>query len=631
MHSLIVPNSNASPVGFFRSGSLAWVGVALGLVFLACGLWFWEGGLTDPEGVAFTRQGWEERPLLERIFDPSKSDWGEYQGRELATFFNYLDACWYRMLVGQNLGYWLAPLSGMLSYLLGGWVLGWFVRREGGSRLSALAMMTLFWSSSTAAVTMAYYHRSSRPCLLPLLLGLLLFGLDRIRRPAATSAGRWADAAAVLFISTILGLVDRQGFAHSLMAGGLFIGYSFVFRRGGFLIGFAPMVGSVLATIYDVWLGPQIIHAVNGYWPSLEFQRFSPGELLNNKVVHLQAAEFMTWSAFHALGGWVIGSIMLGALAVGVIASGRWKESANEGKRRSWPLQAVFLIGITCAVAAGISLSFAAMILRMEAIHTLFSPRLYYYPTSIHAWLLFGVTAGVTTILRNRGGRTYFFTHTALMFTIGANLFSWHQDDSALKRCSWFSSVRADSRYLQDSLRESRPHPAMDLGYAKLFEKMEALAPNMRTRKEPRVYFGNGIYNGEFRADRWLYWANQEATLKIRPHKAGLHEITLALYDEGRGEPNAIEILLGEKVIGSASIPKSGGWSDISLRVDLPRRESRIQLRCSLPNRDFPIKFPGAFTSLLYPASFGIGIPKINAIPSQTEHPFDSQSNQPTK
>jgi hypothetical protein len=631
MFSLIVPNSNSRPIGFLRMGKLAWAGLGLGLFFLVCALWFWEGGLTDPEGAAFTRQGWEDRPLIQRIFDPAKSDWGEYQGRELATFLNYLDACWYRMLVKKSLGYWLAPLSGMVSYLLGGWVLGWFVRREGGGRLLALAMMTLFWSSSTAAVTMAYYHRSSRPCLLPILLALLLFGLDRIRRPAATTAGRWRDAGVVLAISTTLGLVDRQGFAHSLMVGGLFIGYSFVFRRGGYLLGFAPIVGSVLATIYDVWLGPQIIHAVNGYWPDLKFQRFSSDELLKNPMIHLQAAEFMTWSIFHALGGWVMGSIMLGALVVGVIVTGRWKENAAEGTRRSLLLQAVFLIGITCAVTAGISLSFAAMILRMEAIHTLFSPRLYYYPTSIHAWLLFGVTVGVTTILSHHDRRTHVLTLGALVMTIGANLFSWHQDDAALKNCSWFSSVRADSRYLQDSLREGRPHPAMDLGYAKLFEKIENLAPDMRTRKEPRVYFGNGFYNGEFRAGRWLHWVNQEATLKVRPHRAGLHEITLSLYDEGRGEPNLIDLLLGEKVIGSAKIPASGGWSDVSLQVDLPKGESRIKVWCSLLNRDFPIKFPGAFTSLLYPASFGVGIPEINTLPPPIENPSDSLAKQPSQ
>ena len=110
---------------------MAVIAFFLGLIFLGVSLWFWQGGLMDGEGTVFTRQGWDERPLLERVFDSAKSDWGEYQGRELATLLNYFDSLWYLNLVSRGLAEWLAPLSGMVSYLFGGWVLGWFAQRQG--------------------------------------------------------------------------------------------------------------------------------------------------------------------------------------------------------------------------------------------------------------------------------------------------------------------------------------------------------------------------------------------------------------------------------------------------------------------------------------------------------------------
>lgn len=308
----------------------------------------------------------------------------------------------------------------------------------------------------------------------------------------------------------------------------------------------------------------------------------------------------------------MVGGIVFVGLVVGVIRGGRWKSHLkNQGGRG---VLVFLLLSGACvgAIVAAIVVSFAAMILRMDAIHTLFSTRLYYYPTSIHAWVLFGVALGAISLPKlGLGLRLY---QGLLWFAILANLFSWKTHLDALWRCPWFTVVLTESRVLQKSIREGRADPAMDLTFAKLFARIAKIDPVMKKVKAPKATIGDGFYNAEFRAGRWLHWLEDEGFLKLSPAKAGEHILKLGLYDEGRGVPHKIEILQNDQVIGTYTIPSSGGWLDLNLKIDLPKGETRLLFRGSLPKRLFPIRFPAAVTSLSYSTSFALSIPEINRL-----------------
>ena len=588
------------------------ISLSLGFAFLALSLWFWEGGMMDGEGTVFTRQGWDERPILERVFDPAKSDWGEYQGRELATLLNYLDSQWYRKMVERGMGGWLAPLTGMLSYLFGGWILGWFSWRRGCDRVTSLSLMLLYWGSLTASVTMAVYHRSSRPCLLPVLLLLLTFGFDRIHSPATTPFGRWCNASVALLLSLILGLIDRQGFIHSLLAGGAFFVFAYLRQNGGYRIAISTALGSGLAIFYDVVLGPAIIDRVNGYRPSLEFQRIDLRILFEDSKFLAQSMEYTSWAIFHSIGGWLVGSVVVIVVIAAFVKGETWKAHSSGLRGRGMPIFLLLTGGCVAAVGAAILVSFAAMIVRMDAIHSLFSTRLYYYPTSIHTWVLFGIAVGYASL--PKAGASLRMYQGVIGIAILANLFSWKSHLDSLWRCPWFSVVMTDSRSLQKSIREKTADPAMDLTFAKLFARIAKEDPVMKKLKTPKVTIGDGFYNAEFRAGRWMHWVDDEGFLKVSPVKAGTHVLKIGFYDEQRDMPHIIVVFRDDRVIYTQTLPSSGGWADAELKIDLPKGETRLLFRGSLPRRQFPIKFPGAVTSQTYSTRFALGIPEITRV-----------------
>lgn len=151
------------------------------------------------------------------------------------------------------------------------------------------------------------------------------------------------------------------------------------------------------------------------------------------------------------------------------------------------------------------------MIVRMDAIHSLFSTRLYYYPTSIHTWVLFGIAVGYASL--PKAGASLRMYHGVIGIAILANLFSWKSHLDSLWRCPWFSVVMTGSRSLQKSIREKTADPAMDLTFAKLFARIAKEDPVMKKLKTPKVTIGDGFYNAEFRAGRWMHWVDDEAFL----------------------------------------------------------------------------------------------------------------------
>lgn len=90
--------------------------------------------------------------------------------------------------------------------------------------------------------------------------------------------------------------------------------------------------------------------------------------------------------------------------------------------------------------------------------------------------------------------------------------------------------------------------------------------------------------------------------------------LKIGFYDEQRDMPHIIEVFRDDRVIYTQTLPASGGWADAELKIDLPKGETRLLFRGSLPRRQFPIKFPGAVTDQTYSTRFALGIPEITRV-----------------
>lgn len=159
-----------------------------------------------------------------------------------------------------------------------------------------------------------------------------------IRRKVSWENIKAANASVALLLSLILGLIDRQGFIHSLLAGGAFFVFAYLRQNGGYRIAISTALGSGLAIFYDVVLGPAIFDRVNGYRPSLEFQRIDLRILFQDPKYLAQSLEYTSWAIFHSIGGWLVGSVVVIVVIAAFVKGETWKAHSSGLRGRGMPI-----------------------------------------------------------------------------------------------------------------------------------------------------------------------------------------------------------------------------------------------------------------------------------------------------
>ncbi|MEZ4752624.1 MAG: hypothetical protein R3B54_18905 [Bdellovibrionota bacterium] len=232
-----------------------------------------KGGFLDVESQAFLLNYTSGRGVLERIFDVARNDWNCYQARELSYAVDLLDAKFIQASASAGFLHFLSLSHYLLLFAIG-WLHFFFMRRHFPEVPFWLSVGLLLAYFTTPSSMIASFFRSSK-----ILVGFFLYVLlwvsfletarwdwTRIKRLAPVLLGLFA-----LFV--LMTLADRQGFFFCCALALVFGAAAWLYReaRWYWLCGIC-VAASVVNTVYNLYLGPQLILSINGYYPDFSFQ-----------------------------------------------------------------------------------------------------------------------------------------------------------------------------------------------------------------------------------------------------------------------------------------------------------------------------------------------------------------------
>jgi hypothetical protein len=457
------------------------------------------------EALGFLQHYWGEGSVLERILDPQAVDY--YRGRELSYAVDFLDAQWMRFLLGRGMVFFLAPSALLASLALVG-----LTRRLGPRAFPGLGAPALWLgllvllSNFVFLSTMGIYYRSTKTLLAPLLLALLLLALAEARQPRL---GPRAGFGAVLGLAVALCLLDRQGLFFSLLTT-LSLGVLWAVTRRGAALALGGLIAIVLWALYNHILGPALIHAVNGYWPDMSFQRLRPA-CLTEPSLWVDAAGI--------LGDWVSALLaglpprLLGTAAVAGAVAWGW---AGRHQPRRLVAAAVGALAVAVALVAMV-----ALMLERHPPVSWTGNRLWYYPLSTQV-LLTVVFLWVGEGLVVRGwGRSV--VPVVLGAVVVANVALWPALDLRMHTTPAFAEQKRQASLLVESLEGEAAAPSL-AGHGRrfYFDILDRFAP-LAARAAPQASEGAGIGLAEIREGALTAWCDRESQIVPRTARGGPH------------------------------------------------------------------------------------------------------------
>jgi hypothetical protein len=140
------------------------------------------------------------------------------------------------------------------------------------ARVLSMLLLLAYVSGYVHLVTMGVFYRSAKPLLAPIIMASVfyLFGvLSPIHREKGPSL---RQPAVVFALFCVMGLLDRVGFFYAAV-GTLALIAQACWTRGRRDLAAAGAAAVAALVLYDVWLAPRAIYALNGYWPDFSYQR----------------------------------------------------------------------------------------------------------------------------------------------------------------------------------------------------------------------------------------------------------------------------------------------------------------------------------------------------------------------
>jgi hypothetical protein len=548
---------------------------------------FWGGSYVDVEALGFLHHYWGEGSFLRKVLDPQSVDY--YRGRELSYAIDWADAQWMRRLVERDIFLFLAPSAvvASLAFVLLGLRLVPRALPALGAALRWLGLLVLL-SSFTFASTMGIYYRSTKPVVAALLAVLLLLALAEWRSPRL---GPRAGFGTVLAVALGMTLLDRQGLFYVLLAGVALAVAWLRGRRGGSL---ALGAGAAVPVwfVYNNHLGPWLIHATNGYWPDLGYQRLHPAALLDARL----------WSeGLQILGDWT--SVVLGGLpptvlgAATLLGAGTW---VVRGRRRGVRVLESPALGLL-AVAANVAM--VALMLERHPPVSWVPNRLWYYPLTFQVFLVVSLLWAADRAAAARGGLPRSVAVVVGAVVLG-NLARWPELRERMHSHPAFAEQWRASRTLVRSLEEGSAAATLDAEYRRFYFDSLDRFPHLAARASPQVSEGAGLETTEVRSGRRVAWARRESQIVPRTSQPGPHVIAGgAILRPG----DEILVLLGatrSRPIGEVRLdPTRDGPTFFRLVAELGAGPNDVRLVSRLPEGSIRVE------SGRRPSGFGLVLP----------------------
>lgn len=269
----------------------AWCITAAAALILLLTMGYSSGGGVDIESPGFLLHYLAPRPFLAAIFDPYRNDWGFYQARELSYLFDWIDA----RLIGFWLRHGIVCFHSMTNWLMLVAVVA--IQQYGWRSLfpqmkSRVATLLSLWFILLPCCANNSFFRSAKFGCALVVTAITFLSLSLILRryPLHEQKRR---TVAIIALLVVAGLFDRQG-AFFTAAYTVGVGCLLLIQQRIQLLhvklegtgGDGETVLRNLATggmgavlfgmVYNLFLAPQLIFFLNGYYPDFSYQNLGP-------------------------------------------------------------------------------------------------------------------------------------------------------------------------------------------------------------------------------------------------------------------------------------------------------------------------------------------------------------------
>lgn len=430
------------------------------IVFVAT---FWRGGSMELEALSFITYYTKDRPLLNKVFDPNVNDFGTFQARELSYFFDCLDATYFRFTGSRFAPAFFIPPSALVMPFLFALVFMAGVRRTARhlDALTATLLLGCFFSCFAFNSTTSLFYRSGKPLLALTVLALLFYlrysQQSRAATPAPPRRFYHRDGVIAFLLAVTAGLLDLQGVFYVMTIAAILL-LHFVLTRKLCDLVIALCSAALFLQLYNRWLGPRIIHALNNYWPDFGYQDI-PKQEIPKQIV--PAMHFLSSNVEVLLGGFL--PMTLGGLAIFAFLALK-----NHLRQRAVSPTDVTASRFTGRGALYVGLALLAnlvmvtlMVSRHPPVYHWPDHRHWYYPMPWLALVLFGVIVGTNVVLATgtRGERRVLQAMLAAL-VIG-NLASLPLYRDRMIKGPWFSAVYPQSERLKTYMQTGDADPMM--------------------------------------------------------------------------------------------------------------------------------------------------------------------------
>ena len=345
-----------------------------------------KGGYVNPELYDRIPHLLSGKSLAARVFDPGAMDYNLYQARELSYLVDQIDVAVIFEMIQRG----VPNMISIMHYLLGTiavLILYAFCRRDLELGFTTSVLMTILTWSAPCMMFGGSYTRSAKNGAAATLVAVFVITYRLLKKLRSGERPALSELSLLGGLTLLMTLWDRQGFftAISLFVFLTIIGV--LTRESGIWRLLIAVLAAISASmVYNLYLGPWVIHALNGYWPDFSYQRLPWKEIREEYSAYmLEGMGMLRRAIFYNLGNmmsWIIVGIFLVPAA---IASNRALSRKVEYRQALYPL-AIWIGLLTSAVLMPVVMN-ALMRARHSGVNIPVF-QFYYYPlVTTYLWI----------------------------------------------------------------------------------------------------------------------------------------------------------------------------------------------------------------------------------------------------
>ena len=249
-------------------------------------------GFGNPESCCFLMHYNSGASLLSLIFDPARTDWDLYQARELSYLLDAFDAKFIAWCIDMKAAHFFS-LTTVLFFILTIFTQQYFTAKLFPELKWFIALLPSLVFSFSYTWGDFVFFRSSKPAVTFLLTLLCFTVIDLLKNQEQRNI---FSKICIVSSLVMMPFFDRQGFffAGVFTVGSLFLWLAACYRKTAVWMwgsektvdllryfSFCGVVSLFVSTLWNIFIAPEIIMALNGYYPSFEYQQLPSGAYFN--------------------------------------------------------------------------------------------------------------------------------------------------------------------------------------------------------------------------------------------------------------------------------------------------------------------------------------------------------------